>query len=102
MYNCGKNLPNPHLYHQKLALNLKNWKNYLFFGVRHRKPNIEITYNITVVRLIVFFCYKFYPTVWLIQYKMSGKEPGTTDIAASALDLIGNTPLLALDRIWPG
>ncbi|KAJ6635220.1 Cysteine synthase B [Pseudolycoriella hygida] len=27
---------------------------------------------------------------------------GTTDIASSALDLIGNTPLLALDRIWPG
>lgn len=27
---------------------------------------------------------------------------GTTEIASSALDLIGNTPLLALDRIWPG
>lgn len=27
---------------------------------------------------------------------------GTTDIKESVLDLIGNTPLLALDRIWPG
>jgi len=27
---------------------------------------------------------------------------GTTDIKASALELIGNTPLVALDRIWPG
>lgn len=26
----------------------------------------------------------------------------TTDIKASALELIGNTPLVALDRIWPG
>lgn len=33
---------------------------------------------------------------------MSGEVRGTTDIASSALDLIGNTPLLALDRIWPG
>jgi len=27
---------------------------------------------------------------------------GPTQIAASALELVGNTPLLALDRIWPG
>ncbi|XP_061381907.1 uncharacterized protein LOC133319884 [Danaus plexippus] len=27
---------------------------------------------------------------------------GSTDIKASALELIGNTPLVALDRLWPG
>ena len=27
---------------------------------------------------------------------------GSQEIASSVLDLIGNTPLLALDRIWPG
>lgn len=29
-------------------------------------------------------------------------EIGPQEITASALDLVGNTPLLALDRIWPG
>lgn len=29
-------------------------------------------------------------------------EQTKTEITESALDLIGNTPLLALDRIWPG
>lgn len=33
---------------------------------------------------------------------MSGEVRGPTDITPSALELIGNTPLLALDRIWPG
>lgn len=32
---------------------------------------------------------------------MSSKY-GPPDIVSSAVDLIGNTPLLALDRIWPG
>lgn len=31
-----------------------------------------------------------------------GSQEAATDIKASALELIGNTPLLALDRIWPG
>lgn len=26
----------------------------------------------------------------------------STEIASSVLDIIGNTPLLALDRLWPG
>jgi len=30
------------------------------------------------------------------------KQYGPTDIKESALDLIGNTPLIALDRIWSG
>ncbi|CAG2119306.1 unnamed protein product, partial [Medioppia subpectinata] len=30
------------------------------------------------------------------------KPYGPADIKASALELIGNTPLVALDRIWPG
>lgn len=30
------------------------------------------------------------------------QQYGPTDIKESALDLIGNTPLVALDRIWPG
>ncbi|CAG2117412.1 unnamed protein product, partial [Medioppia subpectinata] len=30
------------------------------------------------------------------------KTYGPTDIKESALELIGNTPLVALDRIWPG
>ncbi|CAG2107403.1 unnamed protein product [Medioppia subpectinata] len=30
------------------------------------------------------------------------KQYGPTDIKASAIELIGNTPLVALDRIWPG
>lgn len=30
------------------------------------------------------------------------QQYGPTDIKGSVLDLIGNTPLLALDRIWPG
>jgi cysteine synthase A len=29
-------------------------------------------------------------------------ESGNSGITASALDLVGNTPLLALDRLWPG
>lgn len=29
-------------------------------------------------------------------------DSSTTDIKSSALELIGNTPLVALDRIWPG
>jgi len=29
-------------------------------------------------------------------------EYGTTEIKSSVLELVGNTPLLALDRIWPG
>ena len=33
---------------------------------------------------------------------MSAKQYGPTDIKESALELIGNTPLVALDRIWPG
>lgn len=33
---------------------------------------------------------------------MSDKEYGPTDIKESALELIGNTPLVALDRLWPG
>ena len=32
----------------------------------------------------------------------SKKQYGPTDIKESALELIGNTPLVALDRIWPG
>jgi len=32
----------------------------------------------------------------------SGKTYGTPEITSSALDLIGNTPLIALDRLWPG
>ncbi|CAG2107149.1 unnamed protein product [Medioppia subpectinata] len=30
------------------------------------------------------------------------KQYGPTDIKASAIELIGNTPMVALDRIWPG
>lgn len=33
---------------------------------------------------------------------MSAKQYGPTDIKESALELIGNTPLIALDRIWKG
>ena len=32
----------------------------------------------------------------------SDKTYGPSEITASALDLIGNTPLIALDRLWPG
>jgi len=33
---------------------------------------------------------------------MADKDYGPTQIASNALELVGNTPLLALDRIWPG
>ncbi|KAJ6222318.1 hypothetical protein RDWZM_000863 [Blomia tropicalis] len=33
---------------------------------------------------------------------ITNNEPRSTDIKSSALELIGNTPLIALDRIWPG
>ena len=33
---------------------------------------------------------------------MTDKQYGPTDIKESALELIGNTPMVALDRIWPG
>lgn len=39
---------------------------------------------------------------FLLKKMPTSKNYGPTDIKSSALELIGNTPLVALDRIWPG